>query len=224
VLEGGIFAQGSSAQCCAGLAAVSNCAGSSSVNCQVTSYVCQKNTCAAENQACGWTEATKCCDGYECKLPVAPVSTGLTNTYDSQVLKPGYCVKKAACIAEGKKGALGQLCCAGLTANYYPAVNDGGNNSAAFICQKCGDGICSEDETQEYCSKDCGCGNGRCETKENQLNCPKDCASAVCAKEYWPCWTSTESNSAYGNLSPRECCAGLTCQMGAISGTCMPAN
>ncbi len=139
------------------------------------------------------------------------------------------------CVKEGMRGLTNQKCCDGLTANYLPSTCSGStgcainssssnrvNNGYDFVCQKCGDGRCAEGELPDFCPKDCGCGNGICETHENQLNCAKDCGNPQCAKAYWPCWTSTNLSPYETPLNPSQCCQGLTCVMGAISGTCLP--
>jgi len=126
------------------------------------------------------------------------------------------------------KGTVGQKCCEGLTANYaacpLSTLSSSATGCGSFICYKCGDGICSDGEDQSYCSKDCGCGNGKCEAMENQYNCASDCGKTTCALEYWPCWTSSLPSPYEHDFSPKQCCAGLTCQMGAISGTCMKST
>ncbi|HOI97117.1 MAG TPA: hypothetical protein PLA19_01275 [Candidatus Pacearchaeota archaeon] len=130
------------------------------------------------------------------------------------------------CIQEGKWGQQNQKCCQGLTANHRPAVSSGSIDAQGlFICYKCGDGICSENELQEHCAKDCrSCGNGICEDKEDQLSCAADCGTAKCALPYWPCWTSSTTNPYGKILTPNQCCEGTTCVMGAISGTCLPKD
>jgi len=139
---------------------------------------------------------------------------------------PSDCQAVDNCIQEGKWGQQNQKCCQGLTASYRPAVSSGNIDAQGlFICYKCGDGICSENELQEYCPKDCRrCGNGMCEGKEDQLNCAADCGTAKCALPYWPCWTSSTTNPYGTILTPNQCCEGTTCVMGAISGTCLPKD
>ena len=44
-----------------------------------------------EGKSCGWTEATKCCNGYECIAPTGKIKVGLSN---SRVVAPGVCYKK----------------------------------------------------------------------------------------------------------------------------------
>jgi len=69
---------------------------------------------------------------------------------------PSDCQAVDNCIQEGKWGQQNQKCCQGLTASYRPAVSSGNIDAQGlFICYKCGDGICSENELQEYCPKDC---------------------------------------------------------------------
>ena len=96
------------------------------------------------------------------------------------------------CIQEGKWGQQNQKCCQGLTANYRPAVSSGSIDAQGlFICHKCGDGICSENELPEFCAKDCDinlnpvCGNKICEKGEADFisdpsykgSCPADCGN-----------------------------------------------
>lgn len=57
--------------------------------------------------------------------------------------------------------------------------------STDFNVAECGDGICEEGESCDYCPEDCGtcpppvCGDGVCEGDENYLNCPADCTNEL---------------------------------------------
>ena len=139
---------------------------------------------------------------------------------------PADCQAIDNCVQEGKWGQRNQKCCQGLTANHRPAVSSGSIDAQGlFICYKCGDGICSENEMTDFCAKDClKCGNGTCEDKEDQLSCAADCGTAKCALPYWPCWTSSITNPYGTTLTPNQCCEGTTCVMGVISGTCLPKD
>jgi len=201
---------------------------------------CAQKTCAAICRGMGYTNsqcssyaispegfANKCAAGYvnsnqsasDCKVSVGLVGAGKACCCANLL---STCAKEGEIFTDANR-----QCCAGLTLNPGSCSSAGCTPS---VCHKCGDGICSKGENSTGCSKDCGCGNGKCEGGENQMNCSVDCGNATCALEYWPCWTSSLPNPFETDFSPKQCCAGLTCQMvvpkiadavGAISGTCM---
>jgi len=218
-------------QCCSGLTTYKNNGNESVQNgrCvrnQYTAmtgrYLCVK----CGDKICNSAAGENICS---CAADCAAVNTcgnNICDTNETAASCPRDCQAVDNCIQEGKWGQRNQKCCQGLTANYRPAVSSGNIDAQGlFICYKCGDGICSENELQEYCPKDCRrCGNGMCEGKEDQLNCAADCGTAKCALPYWPCWTSSTTNPYGTILTPNQCCEGTTCVMGAISGTCLPKD
>lgn len=92
---------------------------------------------------------------------------------------------------------------------------DGGDGSGECIEQKCGDGICSGDETRLNCSGDCEsyratCGDGICESAfgEDIEKCRVDCAcgDGVCENEL----------GEYDGTCPADCLP--TCNVNGLCG------